>query len=53
LPRAAPLDGGVGHNFTNTAIDALALLGFFYDAAADRRSWAALLDLFGEVFGSD
>jgi dienelactone hydrolase len=41
---------GVGHSFTNPEIDAYGLPGFFYHAEADRRSWAALLDLFGEVF---
>lgn len=44
------LYGGVGHSFTNKAIDALGLPGFLYHADADRRSWAALMDLFGEVF---
>jgi len=42
--------GGVGHSFTNTEIDAWGLPGFFYDEKADRRSWAALMQLFGEVF---
>jgi dienelactone hydrolase len=44
------LYGGVGHSFTNPAIDAFALPGFFYQTEADRRSWAALLDLLGEAF---
>lgn len=44
------LYGGVGHSFTNPAIDAFGLPGFAYDEAADRRSWAALLALFGEAF---
>ncbi len=43
------LYGGVGHSFTNPAIDALGLPGFAYDETADRRSWAAMLDLFDEV----
>jgi dienelactone hydrolase len=44
------LYGGVGHSFTNSEIDAWNLPGFCYDAQADRRSWAALLQLLGEVF---
>ena len=44
------LYGGVGHSFTNPNVDALGRDGFRYDAVADRRSWAAMLDLFGEVF---
>jgi dienelactone hydrolase len=44
------LYGGVGHSFTNDEIDAYGLPGFFHHAEADRRSWAALIDLFGEVF---
>ncbi|HEY1878372.1 MAG TPA: dienelactone hydrolase family protein [Caulobacteraceae bacterium] len=44
------LHGGVGHSFTNPNVDALGREGFRYDAAADRRSWAAMIDLFGEVF---
>lgn len=43
------LYGGVGHSFTNRDIDALNLPGFAYDEAADRRSWAAMLNLFEEV----
>ena len=44
------LYGGVGHSFTNPAIDAWKIPGFAYDAVADRLSWAAMLDLFDEVF---
>ncbi|HEX8064612.1 MAG TPA: dienelactone hydrolase family protein [Allosphingosinicella sp.] len=43
------LYGGVGHSFTNPDIDALGLPGFAYDETADRRSWAAMLDLFEET----
>jgi dienelactone hydrolase len=43
------LYGGVGHSFTNPDIDALGLPGFAYDEKADRRSWAAMLNLFDEV----
>ncbi len=45
------LYGGVGHSFTNPDVGALGRPGFAYDAAADRRSWTAMMDLFGEVFG--
>jgi dienelactone hydrolase len=44
--------GRVGHSFTNPGIDAWNLPGFRYDAAADRRSWRAMTDLFDEAFGS-
>jgi dienelactone hydrolase len=44
------LYGGVGHSFTNPDIDAWNLPGFFYDKNADRRSWAALLQLLDEAF---
>jgi dienelactone hydrolase len=44
------LYGGVGHSFTNPAIDAWGLPGFRYDARADARAWAALTQLLGEVF---
>jgi dienelactone hydrolase len=43
------LYGGVGHSFTNPDIDALGLPGFAYDESADRRSWAAMLNLFEET----
>lgn len=43
------LYGGVGHSFTNPDIDALGLPGFAYDETADRRSWAAMLNLFEET----
>lgn len=42
--------GGVGHSFTNPAIDALGFPGFAYDAIADRRSWTMMLNLLAEVF---
>ena len=45
------LYGNVGHSFTNPDVDAMNMPGFAYDAATDRRSWAAMLDLFDEVFG--
>jgi dienelactone hydrolase len=44
------LYGGVGHSFTNREIDAWNLPGFRYDGNADRRSWAAMRQVLGEVF---
>ncbi len=41
--------GGAVHSFTDRSVDALNLPGFEYDAATDRRSWAAMKGLFGEV----
>lgn len=44
------LYGGVVHAFTNPKADALGRPEFArYDAYADRRSWAAMLDLLGDV----
>lgn len=40
--------GGVGHSFTNPAIDARGFPGFAYDERADRRSWRSMLDLLAE-----
>jgi dienelactone hydrolase len=45
------LYGGAGHSFTNPDVGALDRAGFAYDAATDRRSWTAMLDLFAEAFG--
>jgi dienelactone hydrolase len=42
------LFGGVGHSYTNAAIDARELAGFRYDAEADRRSWRMALALLHE-----
>jgi dienelactone hydrolase len=42
------LYGGVGHSFTNPDIDGWNLPGFYYHAAADARSWRAMLDFFDE-----
>jgi dienelactone hydrolase len=44
--------GGVGHAFTNPRIGELGWPGFAFDAAADRRSWRAMLDLLEETLGS-
>ena len=43
--------GGVGHSFTNPAIDARGFPGFAYDARADQRSWQSMLQLLGEHLG--
>jgi len=42
--------GGVGHTYTNPAIDALGRPGFAYDAKAERRAWALAMSLLNEVF---
>lgn len=42
------LFGGVLHAFTVPGSEALGMAGLRYDAAADARSWRAMLDLFGE-----
>ena len=42
--------GCVGHSFTNREVDGLNLPGFAYDAKADNRAWAAMANLFAEVF---
>ncbi|MFM5955250.1 MAG: dienelactone hydrolase family protein [Novosphingobium sp.] len=42
---------GVRHGFTDPASDSRGLVAVGYDASADRQSWAAMLSLFGEVFG--
>lgn len=45
------LYGGVQHSFTNAAGVGANIPGIAYDAAAERRSWQAMRDLFDEVFG--
>jgi dienelactone hydrolase len=58
LMRAAGADwqflsyGGAGHSFTDRSVDAMNIAHFKYHAATDRRSWAAMRDLFGEALGS-
>ncbi len=42
---------GVLHGFTEPGSDARGMAALGYDASADRQSWAAMLGLFGEVFG--
>jgi dienelactone hydrolase len=43
--------GGAGHGFTNPEADGAGLPELAYHAAADRRSWAAMIELFDDVFG--
>jgi dienelactone hydrolase len=43
--------GGAVHSFTNPDADKLGNPAFGYNAAADRRSWAAMLALFEEALG--
>jgi dienelactone hydrolase len=45
------LYGGKGHSYSNPDVDAMNMPGFAYDAVTDKRAWAAMLDLFDEVFG--
>jgi dienelactone hydrolase len=45
------LYGGAGHSFTNPNVGALGMPGFEYHEATDRRSWAAMIDLFDETLG--
>ena len=44
--------GGAVHSFTNPDADKLGNPALAYNAAADRRSWAAMLALFEEAFGA-
>lgn len=41
--------GGVGHSFTNPAIDSYCLTDFAYDADAARRSWVMALEFLQEA----
>jgi dienelactone hydrolase len=43
--------GGAGHSFTNPTVGDLGMPGFEYHKVTDRRSWAAMLDLFDEALG--
>ena len=55
--RATPVDwqlcsyGGAVHSFTNPDADKFGNPALAYNAAADRRSWAAMLALFEEALG--
>jgi dienelactone hydrolase len=41
-----------GHSFSNPDVGAMGRPGFAYHQPSDERSWRAMLDLFGEVFGA-
>ena len=43
------LYGGAGHSFTNPDVGALGRPGFAYHEPTDRRSWAAMMEMFGEA----
>jgi dienelactone hydrolase len=43
--------GGAAHGFTNPELKDMGLPNHAYHEAADRRSWAAMLGLFEDVFG--
>jgi dienelactone hydrolase len=43
--------GGAVHSFTVAGAEKVGRPGMAYKAAADRRSWHAMLELFHEVFG--
>jgi dienelactone hydrolase len=45
--------GGVGHAYTNPAVDRIGRPGFTYSASADRRSWRIMLDLLQEELRTD
>ena len=42
--------GGAVHSFTNQRASMVDIPGIAYHEPTDRRSWGAMLDLFGEVF---
>ncbi len=42
---------GAAHSYTDKSVDAMNMPGFKYHAATDRRSWAHMKTLFGEVLG--
>jgi dienelactone hydrolase len=43
--------GRAGHSFTDKSVDAMGIAHFNYDADTDKRSWAAMRQLFDETFG--
>jgi dienelactone hydrolase len=43
--------GGAGHSFTDKSVDAMDIPGFKYHEPTDRRSWAAMRQLFDEALG--
>jgi dienelactone hydrolase len=43
--------GGAGHSFTDKSVVALGMKGFSYHAPTDKRSWAAMRELFEDALG--
>ncbi len=43
--------GGAGHSFTDKSVDAMGIDGFKYHEPTDKRSWAAMRELFQETMG--
>ena len=43
---------GVKHSFTNPDVDKVGMDAAAYNADADKKSWAAMLKMFDEVFGA-
>jgi dienelactone hydrolase len=43
--------GNVGHGFTNPKAHEIGIQGVFYHEAAERRSWASLVNFLGEILG--
>ena len=41
---------GAKHSFTNPAADKAGMDALAYNAEADQKSWAAMLELFKEIF---
>jgi len=44
--------GGTVHGFTNPEADQAGVAALAYNPSADKRSWQAMLELFGEAFGT-
>jgi dienelactone hydrolase len=42
---------GVKHGFTDPGSDTRGIPAIAYDSSADRQSWAAMMELFSEIFG--
>jgi dienelactone hydrolase len=47
------LFSGIGHSFANVDSDKSQMAGVWYDAKADRRSWAAMTRLLSEAFDEE
>lgn len=43
--------GQAGHSFTDRSVDAMNMPGFLYHERTDKRSWAAMCQLFDEALG--